>query len=266
MRRALLFVLPCVFSLVFNSCKNRAWENQDWITEYGWSMEMDLRSPHHYDWHWYKIPHATINKVLIPPGSTIYRCRFQNSWFYYYYQLDSEHVFELGRDKDGDGKDDELGIEWRKNNNYFAISNPKGKSSMERFIQGKERTGGRRLNRHPLVGIWDSVPFLLEFRLAKPANYIYFMEIDKDIPSFAIRRGTYLLKQVEDTVFESDSCFPDGHIRLEIQDKETLVLKPLFELPEYEGLLEPLLLKSFSKESQYSFQELFDDFYDMPDL
>ena len=111
------------------------------------------------------------------------------------------------------------------------------------------RNGGQNNTDHPLVGIWGRLPFLTEIRLVEPENYIFYLEIQKEIPGFAVRYGTYLFKQVGDKVFETDSCFPDGHMRLEIKNQELLVLTPLFKLPDEKGLVEPLFMRRIPKRS-----------------
>jgi hypothetical protein len=240
MRRALLFVLSFVFSLVFfNSCKDRAWENQDWITGCRWTVTMDLNSPRYAEWKANEIPFAIFKPVLLPSENTIYCCRLLNERFRHYYRTDLGGFFELGNEKDEDGNTNELMLIRRDNFKFIKLVNKR----TDEARQWGRRSGGECLDEYPLVGIWGLAPHLFEFRLVKPANYIYFMEIDKEIPGFAIRAGTYLFKQVGDTVFESEATFSDSHIRLEIRDEKTLVLKPLFKLPAYEGLLEPLVLQ-----------------------
>jgi hypothetical protein len=239
MKRLLFFAMVGMFSLTIG-----AWENQDWLTGYDWFLEMDTRSPNHYDWHGYKTPYAKIKPFLIPPGSVIYRRRLRKEYFGYFYQSEKDHIFFLGYDRDEDGHDDKLKFTLRDNFSYMSI-----KQEVTILLDCGDRIGAMYDTEHPLVGIWGEPDNPSEFRLVEPAEYVYYLKIDKEIPGFAVRTGTYLFKQIGDTVFETDSSFPDGHMRLEIKDRDTLVLTPLFTLPDEEGLVEPLLLKRVPKRS-----------------
>ena len=75
------------------------------------------------------------------------------------------------------------------------------------------------------------------------------MEIYRDIPFWAVRSGTYILIQTDNNIFETVSSFDDGKLRLEVKDERTILLKPMFNLPEGEsGLTELLVMhKYFSK-------------------
>jgi len=96
---------------------------------------------------------------------------------------------------------------------------------------------------YPLVGIWGKLSSLIEYRLVNPENCVFYMDIDRDIPGYAVRRGTYLFYQTEDNTFETISSFSDGHMMLEIKDKRLMILTPLFTLPEgEEGWVAPLIV------------------------
>jgi hypothetical protein len=228
-----VFCFICVFSL-----HSWALENQDWIIRDDWYVVMDYRSPNHYDWHDYKTPLVTIRKIMLPAGSTLYRERLRKDNFSYYYQMEKAHVFFLGHDNDQDGKDDELEVHQRENYSYMFLVNKQGSP----YVGGK-KVGEQHIEEHPLVGIWGELPSLSELRLVEPANYVYYLEIDREIPSFAVRQDAYLLKQVGDKVFESDSSFSDGHIRLEIKGKQQLVFTPLFDLQDEKGFVEPFFIE-----------------------
>ena len=156
-----------------------AWENQDWLTEYDWGMEMDYKSPNHYDWNGSQIPLVIIGKFEAPPGSAIYRRRLRKEYFDYFYQTGKEHIFLLGRDQDNDGGDDELIFSMRRNDSYMAIKDKKGL-----LLDSGNRIGGQYQAEHPLVGIWDVPENPSEFRFVEPANYGYYLEISKNIPGF----------------------------------------------------------------------------------
>jgi hypothetical protein len=214
-----------------------AWENQDWLTEYEWAMQMDYNSPVIYDWNGPQIPVVMIGKFEAPPGSAIYRRRIRKEIFDYFYQTGKKHIFLLGRDKDNDGRDDELDFGERGNYSYMYIEDKKGL-----LLDSGDRIGGQYQAESPLAGVWGRPNNPSEFRFVEPANYVYYLEISKNIPGFAVRTGTYLFKQVGDKVFETDSSFPDGHIRLEIINRDRLRFTPLFTLPDEQGLVEPLLI------------------------
>ncbi|HCC36782.1 MAG TPA: hypothetical protein DEQ14_03730 [Treponema sp.] len=146
----------------------------------------------------------------------------------------------LDRDADSDGIDDEFTVEGR--DNYSSLWISKGL-----YFFGGDRNGGQYDPDHRIVGIWGELSWLSEIRLVEPGEYIYYLDIDKEIPGFAVRHGTYLFKQIGDNIFETDSSFPDGRMRLEIRNKGLLVLTPLFELPDEEGLVEPLHLRQLGK-------------------
>jgi hypothetical protein len=227
------------FLIIFISVSMSLWtlDNQDWLTEYYWSIDrIDLD-----DWPGHgSVPHGIFHKLSIPVGSTIYRRRLRNEYFNYLYQTEKDKIFFLETAKDSDGRDLEFNIRQRENNLYISSS----KSSY--FISGN-RNGGQYNADHPLVGIWGTLPALHEFRLVEPADYVFYLEIPDEMRGFAIRHGTYLFKQVGDNVFETDSSFPDGHMRLEIRNRERLVLTPLFTLPDERGLVQPLILRQWGR-------------------
>jgi hypothetical protein len=232
MKRFVLVILTCAVSMSL-----WAWENQDWLTEYDWGMQMDYNSRIQYDWNGPQVPLVIFGKFKAPPGSAIYRRRLRKEYFDYFYQTRKEHIFLLGRDTDNDGKDDELNFRERGNYSYMSIKDKEGL-----LLDAGDRIGGQYQAEHPLVGIWDRPENPSEFRFVEPANYVYYLEISKNIPGFAVRTGTYLFKQVGDKVFETDSSFPDGHMRLELLNQDRLRFTPLFTLPDERGLVEPLLI------------------------
>jgi hypothetical protein len=239
MKRVVLVVLTCAVSLSLG-----AWENQDWLTEYSWYLGMDDKGPYVY-WHSYQTPYGDIRKFESPSGSTTYRRRLRKEYFDYFYQTKKEHLFLVGYDRDKDGKDDELDFGERGNYSYMYIEDKTGM-----LLDSGDRIGGQYNPQYPLVGIWDRPENPSEFRLVEPARYVYSLDITRKIPGFAVRAGTYLFKQVGDKVFETDSSFPDGHMRLEIKSPELLVLTPLFMLPDEKGLVEPLFLKRIPRISR----------------
>jgi hypothetical protein len=217
-----------------------AWENYGWLTEYDWCLEMDDEGLYI---DWIHIPYGTFRKNNIPRDNAIYRRRIRAEYFDYFYPLGGEQVSLLGYDRDHDGLDDILHIYARDNYSVVYITDRE-----DMILAGGARQGGKQVNGHPLIGLWGKNN-LSEFRMVDPADYPYYLELEK-IPGFSIRRGIYLLKQTEKNVFESDSSFPDGHIRLEIRDEELIVLTPLFDLPPEEGMLEPLFMRRIPREDK----------------
>ena len=216
-------------------------ENHDRLTEYDWFIEMEGSGPYGFIyWHPGTTPYAEFGKIEIPEGSTIYRNRLRKDRFTYFYQTKDEKIFFIGYGKDDDGNEIEFSVTQRNNYSYLAIS-----SGWRLHISG-DRNGRQTNANYPLVGVWGSLPNQNEIRLMKPDNFVFYLKID-EIPGFAVRFGTYLFKQINKNVFETDNTFPDGHMRLEIKNEEMLVLTPLFKLPAGEGLVEPLILRRIPK-------------------
>ena len=205
---------------------------------------MDDKGPYIY-WHSYNTPFGEFYKFSIPQESTVYRNRLRNEHFSYFYQTEAENnkAFSLEANQNSEDKHPEYNVNQRGNYSYMSIT--RGRIPL---VWG-DRNGGQYSAGHPLVGIWGELPFLSEIRLVEPADYVFYLEIQKEIPGFAVRYGTYLFKQVGDKVFETDSSFPDGHMRLEIKNRELLVLTPLFKLPDEKGLVEPLFMRRIPKRS-----------------
>ena len=244
MKKLIMFILLTAVTMNL-----RAWENNDWLTEYDWYIEMEGNGPHGYIyWHPGTTPYGEFGKFEIQAKSIVYRNRLRNESFKYFYQTEDEKIFFIGHEKDDNGNEIEFSVVQRNNYSYMSIA------SGWRLYIGGNRNGGQYEENHPLVGIWGELPSLSEIRLVKPDNYVYYLTIDK-IPVFAVRYGTYLFKQINDNVFETDSCFPDGYMRLEIKNRETLLLTPLFELPKEDGLVEPLVMRRLPKGQRYSGEE-----------
>jgi len=75
---------------------------------------------------------------------------------------------------------------------------------------------------------------------------LLFMEIENQFLPWAIRKGTYLLKQIDEKTFETVSSFPDGRLRLTVENEKRIFLTPLFTLPKDErGRLDPLIIRRF---------------------
>jgi len=219
-----------------------AWENHDWLTEYSWYLEdgrylVDQSIPQ-IDWIGIMAPRVVFQKFNMSAGSVLYQVRLRKEMFYFLYQTEEkDRLYPIGTAFGTDVFDLEFG------NNFSYISRIR-----KGVHYGRQDRVGQQINpEYPLVGIWGRLPALNEYRLVDPADCIYYMEIDKEIPRWAIREGTYLLKQVGDKVFETISSFPDGHLRLEIKNERLLLFAPLFTLPDEDGLVAPLAVRRISK-------------------
>jgi len=202
--------------------------SNNWIFEYEWYLE-DPTSDF-INWSPSKV---IFRKVNIPSGNALYQVRLRRELFYFLYQTEEEKekLYPIGSSFGTTPFD----IEFR-DNFSFMIRNRNGM-----FFNSGERVGKQENNRYPLVGIWGSLPSLNEYRLVDPSDYVFYMEINKQIPGMALREGTYLLRQTGENVFETISSFPDGFLRLELKNENTLFLTPLFTLPEGErGRVIPL--------------------------
>jgi hypothetical protein len=126
-------------------------------------------------------------------------------------------------------------------NNYNFLSMKWGNIP---YPTRQQRVGNQENKNYPLVGIWGSLPHLTEYRIVDPKGCFLYMEIKEQYPFWAIREGTYLLKQIDEKTFETVSSFPDGRLRLEIKDEKTISLVPLFTLPNDEqGRVDPLTIR-----------------------
>ncbi|MCL2411300.1 MAG: hypothetical protein FWC97_06620 [Treponema sp.] len=209
-------------------------ENYDWITEYFWGISdgrwIEDRSilGHTLDWVGDMTPRARFHKLEIPSESILYQVRLRSEMFYFLYQTEEEPdiFYPVGT---------AFGT------NPFEIIFRNDYSNMRKLRAGilwnpSNRVGEQTDPDHPLVGVWGSLPSLYEYRLVDPENVLYYMEINKEIPFFAVREGTYLLRQIDKNIFETVSSFPDGQLRLEISERRIL-LRPLFTLPDEEGIV-----------------------------
>jgi hypothetical protein len=233
-----------IISLIFLTAVSMflsAWENQDWIIEYDWYLEdgRDVDNPRadHVYWHSHRTPFGVFKKLDIPSNSVIYRQRLRNDVYYYFYQTnDKNKLFPIGGSNN-------THFDVMFYDNFSSMSSKRGNTS----YGYDNRTGGQYNPEHPLLGIWGALPALLEYRLVAPDNYVFSLDIDKEIPGWAVPEGTYIFKQTGDKVFETDSSFPDGRLRLEIRRQDLLLLVPLYTAPSQEGLTAPLALRRIPK-------------------
>jgi len=198
-------------------------ENYDWLTTgRSWWVEdgRELVDPKADFIYWNKPPNVKFEKLEIPPGSIVYQGQLRNELFYFVYETEEEpnKLYSIGsvygtRPWQVEFKDD-----------YSFITEYRGTT----FWGSHHRVGKQENQRHPLVGIWGSLPALTEYRLSDSTDCLYYFEIDNIIPGWAVRKGTYLLKEIKENVFETISSFPEGKLRLEIRNEKQILVLPLF--------------------------------------
>jgi len=213
-------------------------DNRDLLTDHYWFLSDGRRlvdqSISTIDWMGPMTPRVIFYKLEVPLGSVFYQYRLRRERLEIVYQ--SEETKNLYR-LENSFSNTIYSIIF--NDNFTQLTlNSDGYT-----ISQQERVGQQSNSEHSLVGTWGRLPNLAEYRLIDPADCLYYMEIDREIPFFAIRRGTYLLKQIDEKTFETVSAFSDGRLRLEITGEREMLLIPLFTLPEdEEGIVGPLLM------------------------
>jgi hypothetical protein len=204
-------------------------EKYDWLINHNWFLVSQLITHEPY--------RVIFRKLEVLPGSIMYQRRLRKERFSLGYQTENPNKLFILEEKIYKGVYDLLF-----GNNYTTLSLVEGSTNY-----GLQNRVGLQLNRnYPLIGIWGSLPYLTEYRIVDPKNCFIYMEIEKQYPLWAIREGTYLLKQINENTFETVSSFPDGRLRLTVDDEREITLLPLFTLPDDEkGFLDPLLIYRF---------------------
>jgi len=205
-------------------------EKYDWLINHHWWLKSE------YDMH--KPYQVIFRKLEIVPGSILYQRRLRNERFTLGYQTNQPNKFFIMDDTLYSGVYD---VNFGNNFNSISLVNENGKK------HGLQKRVDKQENRnYPLVGIWGSFPYLTEYRIVDPKDCFIYMEIEEQYPLWAIREGTYLLKQIDEKTFETVSSFPDGRLRLEVKGargEEIISLVPLFKLPDDEkGRVDPLTI------------------------
>jgi len=213
-------------------------ENYDLLTDHYWYLADGRRledpSVQTYDWVGPMTPRVIFRILEIPSNSIVYQYRLRNERFTLLYQNENVNKLNIIENTFTNGFYD---VELENNFSILTLR----KDGMSHGIQN--RVGEQTNSNYPLIGIWGKLPYLTEYRLVNHEDCLYYMEIDKEIPFWAVRRGTYLIKQIDDKTFETVSSFPDGQLRLEIRDEREILLRPLFSLPDNEdGLVAPLVM------------------------
>jgi hypothetical protein len=206
-----------------------AQEKYDWLIKYNWFLvsEYIIHEPYQ----------VVFRKLEILSGNIMYQRRLRKETFSIGYQTDKQDKLFILKDTFYEGVYDV-----KFHNGYTALSLIEGNTNYGL----QNRVGVQENKNYPLVGIWGRLPYLTEYRIVDPKDCFIYMEIKKQYPFWAIREGTYLLKQIDDKTFETVSSFPDGRLRLEIKDEKEIILTPLFTLPNDEkGRLDPLTIIRF---------------------
>jgi hypothetical protein len=204
-------------------------EKYDWLINYIWWLETDL-----FDMN--EPPKVIFRKLEVIPGSIMYYERLRRERFAIVYHQTEEpnKLYKL---------EDTLSnniYDLAFSNNYTSLSIRWGNIP---YPLQQNRVGQQTNRNYPLVGVWGSLPHLTEYRIVDPAGCYIYMEIAKQMPTWAIREGDYLLKQIDVNTFETVSPFPDGRLRLEVKNEKQISLIPLFTLPNDErGKVDPLLI------------------------
>lgn len=241
-----LFAVILGFLLVSVSLFGSETDDFDWLIKGEWYLEMTDDGDFVY---WHQTPKANFRKYDILGGTTLYRGAFDVGLFEYFYPIGTENMVLIGNDKDDDGEDDILEIATRNNYSYLMIESTSSQSGLPIFHGGGDRKGDMININHPFVGEWldPRGNLRLDVRLVEPADYRYFLRIDK-VPGFAYTQGWYLLKYLGDGVFESESSFEEGRLRFEVKKSGRILITPLFE--KKDGIaekLEPIQMRPWDR-------------------
>jgi hypothetical protein len=220
------------FSLFFMvSLSLFAQEKYDWLINHNWFLDSEYIINKPYQ--------VIFRKLEILPESTMYQRRLRKERFTLVYQTNQPNKFFIVEDTLYSGVCD---INF--GNSFVSISLVSLKDGTKHSLQN--RVGTQENINYPLIGIWGSLPYLTEYRIVESKDCFIYMEIKDQYPFWAIREGTYLLKQINEKTFETVSSFPDGRLKLEVKDEENISLVPLFTLPDDEkGRVDPLRIHRF---------------------
>ena len=215
-------------------------DDYDLLTDHYWGVSdgryLEDQSVSSYNWVGDMTPRVIFRKLELPEGSVLYQRRLRNEYFMLLYQTDNKTLLY----KLEDSFESRVFYVTIDSNISTGIKNLV-LSSNGYLYSNQDRAGGTNDINHPLAGIWGRAPNLTEYRVADYSGCYYYMEIDKEIPFWAVRRGSYVLKQTGENTFETSSPFPDGGLRLEVINDRNILLRPLFTTPEGERGLTGLL-------------------------
>jgi len=223
MKRLIYFALFFMVSLSLF-----AQEKYDWLINHNWFLETELFDRNE--------PYPVIfRKLEVLSGITMYQERLRKERFSLLYQTDKPDKLFIVEDTISKGAYD---LEF--NEKYTSLELVKDEVGYGQ----QDRVGKQENKKYPLVGIWGELPFLTEYRIVDSKGCFIYMEIENQFKPWAIRKGTYLLKQINENTFETVSSFPDGRLRLTVENEKRIILTPLFTLPKDEkGRLDPLIIR-----------------------
>jgi len=216
-------------------------EDYDYFTDYYWSVSdgryIEDVSVSAYRWMGDMTPRVVFRKLEIPAGSIMYQERLRREYFTLFYQTeDKTKLYKLEDSSAGRVFDIMINTEMDPGNTHLILS-------FDGYLySGQVKTGGESNINYPLTGIWGRLPNLTEYRQVDYSECLYYMVIEREIPYWAVREGSYLLKQTGENTFETVTSFPDGSLRLEVRSDRQIVLRPLFTLPRDETGLTGLLV------------------------
>jgi len=205
-----------------------AQEKYDWLIKNNWFLETELFDRNE--------PYPVIfRKLEVLPGITMYQERLRKERFSLEYQTDQPNKLFILKDTISEGVFDVVF-----NDKYTSLRLVKNGTG----YGTQDRVGKQENKNFPLVGIWGELPFLTEYRIVDSKDCFIYMEIEKQFRPWVIREGTYLLKQIDEKTFETVSSFPDGRLRLTVENEGRIILTPLFTLPKDErGRVDPLIIR-----------------------
>jgi len=205
-----------------------AQEKYDWLIKHNWFLETELFDRNE--------PYSVIfRKLEVLPDITMYQERLRKERFSLLYQTDKPDKLFIVEDTLSKGVYD---LEF--NEKYTSLELVKNEVGYGQ----QDRVGKQENKNYPLVGIWGELPYLTEYRIVDSKGCFIYMEIENQFKPWVIRKGTYLLKQINEKTFETVSSFPDGRLRLTVENERRIILTPLFTLPKDEkGRLDPLIIR-----------------------
>jgi len=225
MKKFIYFVLFFMVSLSLF-----AQEKYDWLIKHNWFLETELFDRNE--------PYPVIfRKLEVLPNITMYHRRLRKERFSLEYQTNQTDKLFIVEDTLYNGVYD---VEF--NDKYTSLRLVKDKIG----YGTQDRVGKQENKNYPLVGIWGELPRLSEYRIVDPKDCFIYIEIEKQFSPWVIRKGTYLLKQIDEKTFETVSSFPDGRLKLTVENEKRIILTPLFTLPKDErGRVDPLIIRRF---------------------
>jgi len=213
----------------------------NYLTDYSWGI-YDGRSREDqtistYDWVGRMTPQVFFRSFEIPAESVLYQRQLRKEYFHLYYQIEGDdYIYQLENTLSNNTV---YSVEMMFDDHFNIL-----RFSRDGYIHSRQRRVGEQSDlNYPLVGIWGQLPNLTEYRIVDSKDCFYYLEIDREIPFWAVRKGCYLLKQTGDNYFETVSPIPEGRLILEVKGNDEIWLRPVFTLSDNEeGLVDLLVM------------------------